>query len=307
MSARTGRRRILHEASYSKPLWAVAHSSRRPGWPRPARPPSGFATQDDAEAALGQVNTSSKPSDLKITDVRVAQLVDAPMRCPSSASTPTRGSPATARSATAGARPTRSCSRAASSARTPATWTRSSGRSSSSATTPARPAGCAASRWPAGTSPGKAFGVPVYQMLGGQFRDRVRLYADTTQSQERHGVRAPPQGADGPGHHLSSRWTSGSSSSATSRARCPCRSARPSRSAAMTMHPFTGVEITDKGIELLCRLRGRGPRGHRHGGPPLRRPLRPHRRQLLHQARPGPWRSGTWPGWRTWCRGSSAS
>ena len=30
-----------------------------------------FATQDDAEAALGQVNTSSKPSDLKITDIRV--------------------------------------------------------------------------------------------------------------------------------------------------------------------------------------------------------------------------------------------
>src|SRR5216684_2036962 len=27
---------------------------------------------------------------------------------------------------------------------------------------------------------GKAFGVPVYQMLGGRFRDRVRLYADTT-------------------------------------------------------------------------------------------------------------------------------
>ena len=26
---------------------------------------------------------------------------------------------------------------------------------------------------------GKAYGVPVYQMLGGQYRDRIRLYADT--------------------------------------------------------------------------------------------------------------------------------
>ena len=26
---------------------------------------------------------------------------------------------------------------------------------------------------------GKAYGVPVYQMIGGRFRDRVRLYADT--------------------------------------------------------------------------------------------------------------------------------
>ena len=29
---------------------------------------------------------------------------------------------------------------------------------------------------------GKAYGVPVYQMLGGQYRDRVRLYADTPES-----------------------------------------------------------------------------------------------------------------------------
>ena len=28
---------------------------------------------------------------------------------------------------------------------------------------------------------GKAWGVPCWQMLGGKFRDRVRLYADTTQ------------------------------------------------------------------------------------------------------------------------------
>ena len=28
---------------------------------------------------------------------------------------------------------------------------------------------------------GKAFGVPVYQVLGGKFRDRVRLYADTNE------------------------------------------------------------------------------------------------------------------------------
>ena len=31
---------------------------------------------------------------------------------------------------------------------------------------------------------GKAWGVPCWQMLGGKFRDRVRLYADTTVSQD---------------------------------------------------------------------------------------------------------------------------
>lgn len=29
---------------------------------------------------------------------------------------------------------------------------------------------------------GKAYGVPVYQMPGGKFRDRIRLYADTDMS-----------------------------------------------------------------------------------------------------------------------------
>lgn len=33
---------------------------------------------------------------------------------------------------------------------------------------------------------GKAYGVPVYQMLGGKYRDRVRLYADTSSSEDPH-------------------------------------------------------------------------------------------------------------------------
>src|SRR5437660_11998370 len=31
---------------------------------------------------------------------------------------------------------------------------------------------------------GKAYNVPVYQMLGGKFRDRIRCYADTTESDD---------------------------------------------------------------------------------------------------------------------------
>lgn len=33
---------------------------------------------------------------------------------------------------------------------------------------------------------GKAYNVPVYQMLGGKYRDRVRVYCDTTISQDPH-------------------------------------------------------------------------------------------------------------------------
>ena len=31
---------------------------------------------------------------------------------------------------------------------------------------------------------GKAYDVPVYQMLGGKFRDKIRCYADTTESHD---------------------------------------------------------------------------------------------------------------------------
>ena len=31
---------------------------------------------------------------------------------------------------------------------------------------------------------GKAYNVPVYQMLGGKFRDKIRIYADTTESKD---------------------------------------------------------------------------------------------------------------------------
>ena len=31
---------------------------------------------------------------------------------------------------------------------------------------------------------GKVYGVPVYQMLGGKFRDKIRCYADTTESED---------------------------------------------------------------------------------------------------------------------------
>jgi hypothetical protein len=50
----------------------------------------GLAAERDAEAALAHVNPASKPSDLKITDLRVAVVGEAPMNCPLLVSTRTR-------------------------------------------------------------------------------------------------------------------------------------------------------------------------------------------------------------------------
>ena len=37
---------------------------------------------DELDRVLDKVNTNSRPSDLRITDLRIATIVDAPMRCP---------------------------------------------------------------------------------------------------------------------------------------------------------------------------------------------------------------------------------
>ncbi|HEX6544910.1 MAG TPA: mandelate racemase/muconate lactonizing enzyme family protein [Bryobacteraceae bacterium] len=99
---------------------------------------------------------------------------------------------------------------------------------------------------------GKVYNVPIYQMLGGKFRDKIRIYADTEESKDVHEyarrlkARKEEMGMtwlkmdlginmieDTPGTVMRpsgmSRWE---------------RTELP--------HPFTGAEITDKGIDMLC-------------------------------------------------------
>jgi L-alanine-DL-glutamate epimerase-like enolase superfamily enzyme len=104
---------------------------------------------------------------------------------------------------------------------------------------------------------GKAYGVPVYQMLGGKYRDRVRVYCDTTVSKDPHEYAARMQQRidqgytalkmdiginlikDIPGMIVNS----------------PDAKYNPYRydynSYNNTKHPFTRVQITDKGIDKL--------------------------------------------------------
>jgi L-alanine-DL-glutamate epimerase-like enolase superfamily enzyme len=95
---------------------------------------------------------------------------------------------------------------------------------------------------------GKAYGVPVYQMLGGKFRDKIRLYADT------------PEVSDGTeqGRRLKARMDAGLTFLKVDFGinllkGIPGTVTQPLRPAPVTwtMHPFTGIEITDKGISTL--------------------------------------------------------
>jgi L-alanine-DL-glutamate epimerase-like enolase superfamily enzyme len=98
---------------------------------------------------------------------------------------------------------------------------------------------------------GKAWGVPAYQMLGGKFRDRVRLYADTTETED------PRE----QGKRLKERMDRGITflkqdigidllKDEPGTLSMPPGSPTP-WGGGRIKHPFTGVEITDKGLEFL--------------------------------------------------------
>jgi len=130
---------------------------------------------------------------------------------------------------------------------------------------------------------GKALNVPVWQLLGGRYRDKVRLYADTPESStpaeqlERLRHRLEVQkftwlkmdlsainvNINNPGSITNNKyWGVGEPRPAASAA--PTTGQRPPqgpRQASMqqymsynnTEHPFTQIQLTDKGIEALCQ------------------------------------------------------
>jgi L-alanine-DL-glutamate epimerase-like enolase superfamily enzyme len=102
---------------------------------------------------------------------------------------------------------------------------------------------------------GKAWGVPCWQMLGGKFRDRVRLYADTTEREQ------PAEQAA----LLKARIDKGLTFLKQDFGIDLMRTVPGTLSMPLgtniggggtVMHPFTGIEITDKGLAWLSEWVG---------------------------------------------------
>ena len=99
---------------------------------------------------------------------------------------------------------------------------------------------------------GKAWGVPVWQMLGGKFRDRILLYADTTSSNN------PEQMAA----HLTERVTQGFKflkmdlgvagiAGAGNIIRMPAAPVAGLGAMPRAPHEFSGIQITEKGLRAV--------------------------------------------------------
>ncbi|MBM3333175.1 mandelate racemase/muconate lactonizing enzyme family protein [Candidatus Sumerlaeota bacterium] len=98
---------------------------------------------------------------------------------------------------------------------------------------------------------GKAWGVPCWQMLGGKFRDRIRLYADTPtlRDPKRMGEQLKERRDKGftflkMDLRLSVLW-------GTEGALTYPQGVDPYAEHSALAHPFTGIRITDKGLKAL--------------------------------------------------------
>ncbi|MGW5360035.1 mandelate racemase/muconate lactonizing enzyme family protein [Actinopolymorpha pittospori] len=95
---------------------------------------------------------------------------------------------------------------------------------------------------------GKAYGVPAYALAGGKFRDRILCYADTPRSPDPHVLAERLLGRRKAGYQflkmdlgIDLLWD------------VPGALITPpgARGTTDVMHPFTGIRITDKGIAHL--------------------------------------------------------
>lgn len=109
---------------------------------------------------------------------------------------------------------------------------------------------------------GKVYNVPAFQLLGGRYRDNVRIYADTPESQDleefkqKVKYRTVDQGytwlkmdvsigvlRNIPGTLVNSKFWGSSLAQWQG----------DYMSYANTKHPFTGIQVTEKGLEILAK------------------------------------------------------
>src|SRR5207245_4353366 len=101
---------------------------------------------------------------------------------------------------------------------------------------------------------GKTYNLPVFQMLGGKFRDKIRIYADTTESRdpkvyaERMRARKEEMGLTWLKMDLGIDLVE----------HIPGTLTRPApltqEEQTFLPHPFVGTEVTDKGIEKMAEF-----------------------------------------------------
>jgi len=228
---------------------------------------SGWLSDEDVEGAVKNVQRNSIPSQLKITDLRVAVITGAPMNVPLIRIDTNQGISGYGEVRDGGSKIYALILKSRILGENPCNVDKIF-RKIKQFGAPARQAGgvCGIEMalWDLA---GKAYGIPAYQMLGGKFRDRVRLYADTTEGAPGEKLFKENGHPDGlvAGKRLKARMDQGITFLKQDFGigllrNIPGTLSRPAGTdltgGARVMHPFTGIEITEKGVDVLSEYVG---------------------------------------------------
>jgi L-alanine-DL-glutamate epimerase-like enolase superfamily enzyme len=212
-----------------------------------------FWADDTLDAAIQNVNRNSQASDLKITDLRVAVVKDAPFTCPLLRIDTNQGIYGLGEVRDGASKTYALILKSRILGENPCNVDKIFRKIKQFGGDSRQAGGVCGIEMALWDLAGKAYGVPVYQMLGGKFRDKIRCYADTTESDDPkiYGQRLKARkeqgftwlkmdlGIDLLGdeaglltHPLGTKYRQGDT----------------------VQHMFTGFELTEKGIDRMAEF-----------------------------------------------------
>jgi L-alanine-DL-glutamate epimerase-like enolase superfamily enzyme len=212
---------------------------------------STFWADETLEAWQGNVKTASKPSELKITDLRFAHVVGAPMRCPLIRIDTNQGVYGYGEVRDGASVTYALMLKSRLLGENPCNVDKVFRKIKQFGFHARQAGGVCGVEMALWDIAGKVYNVPAYQLLGGKFRDRIRLYCDTTESHDPkvYGERLKQRRDQGYtwlkmdlGYDLVEKIP-GAVTQPVGQTIADIR---------MTRHPFTGVELTDKGVGLMA-------------------------------------------------------
>src|SRR5437879_5145898 len=143
-----------------------------------------FWADDTLDGAVQNTNTNSRPSDLKITDLRVAVVAKAPMTCPLIRIDTNQGIYGLGEVRDGASKTYALLLKSRLLGENPCNVDKIFRKIKQFGFHARQAGGVCGVEMALWDLAGKAYIVPIYQMLGGKFRDKIRCYADTTESHD---------------------------------------------------------------------------------------------------------------------------
>jgi len=215
-----------------------------------------FWADETLEALPQNTNTNSKPSELKITDLRVAVVTKAPMTCPLIRIDTNQGIYGLGEVRDGASKTYALILKSRILGENPCNMDKVFRKIKQFGFHARQAGGVCGIEMALWDLAGKAYGVPAYQMLGGKFRDSIRMYADTVESHDPEVYagrmkKRMEQGFTWLKMDLGSDLVEDVPGAVTRPAGVNSKTTRSIE------HMLTGMELTEKGVALMAEYVGR--------------------------------------------------